>query len=166
VQDNEISWIDWSDTEAGADLLALTRRLIALRKQSPVLRRHAFFEGRPLPGGDGCKDLAWFHASGRELHDGDWFDTALRTIGMYLDGQGLRHRGPRGNVITDESYLLVLHSGDEPVRFLLPGRPWAEQYESVIDTTEVSGTAVSTVAAGTQLLVQARSVLLLRAVRV
>ncbi len=166
VQDNEISWIDWSDTEAGADLLALTRRLIALRKQSPVLRRQAFFEGRPLPGGDGCKDLAWFHASGRELHDGDWFDTALRTIGMYLDGQGLRHRGPRGNVITDESYLLVLHSGDEPVRFLLPGRPWAEQYESIIDTTEVSGTAVSTVAAGTQLLVHARSVLLLRAVRV
>src|SRR6201999_379926 len=31
-QDNPISWIDWTDTPASQDLLALTRRLIALRR--------------------------------------------------------------------------------------------------------------------------------------
>ena len=39
-----------------------------------MLRQRAFFDGRPVPGGDGCKDLAWFHPAGRELSDADWFD--------------------------------------------------------------------------------------------
>ena len=66
-----------------------------------------------MPGGDGCKDLAWFHPAGRELADADWFDAGLRTIGMYLDGRGLRHRDRRGEVIVDDSYLLLLHAGDD-----------------------------------------------------
>jgi len=45
--------------------------------------------------GDGCKDLAWFHPGGREMASDDWFDTGLRTLGMYLDGRGLRHRDRR-----------------------------------------------------------------------
>ena len=60
VQDNEISWLDWSDLPRFRDLLELTRYLLALRRTHPVLRQPAFFEGREVPGGDGCKDLAWF----------------------------------------------------------------------------------------------------------
>ncbi|MEO6886769.1 MAG: glycogen debranching protein GlgX, partial [Jatrophihabitantaceae bacterium] len=134
VQDNPTSWIDWTDSAEAADLLALSRRLLALRRTSPVLRQRAFFEGRPVPGGDLCKDLAWFHPGGRELGDGDWFDTGLRTIGMYLDGRGLRHRDARGQVIIDDSYLLILHSGDDASTFELPGMPWATGYHPVIDT--------------------------------
>src|ERR1700742_5058436 len=48
VQDNEISWLDWTGTEEADDLLALTRRLLALRKRHPVLRQPAFFEGREV----------------------------------------------------------------------------------------------------------------------
>ncbi len=163
TQDNEISWLDWQDTPAGADLLELTRRLIALRRASPVLRQRAFFEGRAVSK-DGCKDLAWFHPSGRELGDGDWFDRGLRTIGMYLHGRGLRHRGPRGEMIVDDSYLMVLHSGDAPLEFQLPGPPWAHSYEVVIDTDAPAGRPASSdpVAASTPLRVAARSVLLLR----
>ena len=51
----------------------------------------------------------------------------LRTIGMYLDGRGLRHRGPRGEQIIDDSYLMVLHSGDDPVPFALPAMPVGRQ---------------------------------------
>jgi glycogen operon protein len=163
VQDNEVSWLDWQDTPAGADVLELTRRLIALRRASPVLRQRAFFEGRPVSA-DGCKDLAWFHPSGRELGDGDWFDRGLRTIGMYLHGRGLRHRGPRGELILDDSYLMVLHSGDDPLEFQLPGPPWAHSYQVVIDTDGPAGRPASgePVAALTPLPVAARSVLLLR----
>jgi isoamylase len=139
VQDNEISWVDWTDSPETADLLELARTLLALRRSSPVLRQPAFFEGRPVAGGDGCKDLAWFHPSGRELGEQDWFNTRLRTIGMYLDGRGLRHRDGRGRLIIDESYLIVLHAGDDSVDFLLPGLPWAADYEVVIDTAQPSG---------------------------
>ena len=138
-QDNEISWVSWQTDQDVEDTLALTRRLIALRRSSPVLRQPAFFDGRPVPDGDGAKDLAWFHPSGRELGDADWQDSGLRTIGMYLDGRGLRHRDRRGEVIVDDSYLLVLHAGDQPVSFELPGPPWASGWEVVIDTTAVAG---------------------------
>jgi glycogen operon protein len=58
---------------------------------------------------------------------------------MYLDGRGLRHRGRRGEVIIDDSYLLLLHSGDGPCAFTLPGAPWAAAYEVVVDTAQVAG---------------------------
>jgi glycogen operon protein len=166
-QDNELSWLDWTATPEAEDLTLLTRRLLDLRRCSPVLRQRAFFEGHPVTDGDGCKDLAWFHPSGRELDNGNWFDPALRTIGMYLDGRGLRHRGPRGELIIDESYLLILHSADDAIDFTLPGLPWADRYEVVIDTTEPGGDdgSASIVDGHSTITLQARSVLLLRVER-
>ncbi len=120
-------------------LQTLTRTLLDLRRRSPVLRQRAFFDGRPVAGGDGCKDLAWFHPDGHELADRDWFDSGLRTIGMYLDGRGLRDRDRRGQLIVDDSYLFILHAGDDPITFTLPDAPWADAYEVVIDTTYATG---------------------------
>jgi glycogen operon protein len=164
VQDNEVSWLDWSDSPESDDLLALVRQLLALRKSAPVLRQRAFFEGRPVIGGDGCKDLAWFHQSGREMADPEWFDAGLRTIGMYLDGRGLRHRDARGEVIVDDSYLLILHAGDDDAIFTLPGAPWAAQYRPVVDTATAGGHPASgdLIEAGVAVALIARSTLLLR----
>ena len=167
VQDNEISWIDWKRDEIGDDVLSLTRRLLALRRAHPVLRQRAFFEGHPVEGGDGCKDLAWFHPAGRELSADDWFDTGLRSIGMYLDGRGLRHRNERGETITDDSFLLLLHSGDADGIFTIPGPPWAASYARVIDTSAIGGEPApdDVIDGGAHLPMRARSVMLLRALR-
>jgi glycogen operon protein len=64
----------------------------------------------------------------------------------------------------DDSFLAVLHAGDRPTDFLLPGPPWAERYEVVVDTSrEEQAEAPGTVhRAGTDITVPARSVLLLR----
>jgi isoamylase len=167
-QDNPVSWLNWTSTPQAEDMLTLVRRLLALRRSAPVLRQPAFFEGRPVAAGDGCKDLAWFHPTGRELSPDDWFDGGLRSIGMYLDGRGLRHRDARGQVIIDDSYLLVLHAGDHAGIFRLPGLPWAAAYEVVIDTTRVGGVADPgrmLIAAGTELPIEARASLLLRVKR-
>jgi glycogen debranching enzyme GlgX len=165
VQDNPVSWLDWTASAESADLLALVQRLIALRRAHPVLRQSAFFDGRPLP--DGCKDLAWFHPAGRELADADWFDTGLRSLGMYLDGRGLRHRGPRGELIVDDSFLLLLNSGDADGPFAVPGAPWADAYEIVVDTRNAAGAPPedASVKAGGDVAMSARSALLLRVVR-
>jgi glycogen operon protein len=167
VQDNPVSWLDWKSDANSEDLLALTKRLIDLRKTAPVLRQPAFFGGHPVAGGDGCKDLAWFHADGREFSDADWHDDSLRTIGMYLDGRGLRHRDRRGRVIVDDSYLLVLHSGDYACKFSLPGLPWGSSYAVVIDTAQPGGGEVSedAVSGGESLALLPRSAMLLRVQR-
>ncbi len=167
VQDNAVSWLDWEPGEAAQDMLDLTRQLLTLRRQHPVLRQPAFFEGRAVEGGDGCKDLAWFHPAGREFTADDWFDSQLRSIGMYLDGRGLRHRDRRGEVIVDESFLLLLHAGDQGVRWTVPGSPWAENYTVVLDTSRPAGAPAASrvVAGGATVRLTARSVLLLRAER-
>jgi isoamylase len=169
-QDNEVSWVDWStvDKPGVADLLALTRRLVALRRGSPVLRQRGFFAGRPVPGGDGRKDLAWLRADGTEMTEQEWHSPDLRTLGMYLDGDGIRQRGPRGERLTDESYLLVLHAGAEDTTFALPGLPWASGWEVVVDTTYADGrppVGADRPAGGLDLPLTARSAVLLRAVR-
>ncbi|MFO7189818.1 MAG: glycogen debranching protein GlgX, partial [Pseudomonadota bacterium] len=56
-QDNEISWLDWTDNPERAQLFEFTRRLIALRRAHPVFRRREFFQGRPVQGG--AKDIVW-----------------------------------------------------------------------------------------------------------
>jgi isoamylase len=167
VQDGPVSWLDWSPSDDADDLLGLTRRLLALRRAHPVLRQRAFFEGRPVPTGDGSKDLAWFHPAGRELSEGDWFDTSLRTVGMYLDGRGLRHRDRRGELIVDDSYLLLLHAGDAGCRFVLPSAPWADQYVPVVDTNRRAGVPATfrAIAGGAAVRVGPRTVLLLCAER-
>ena len=169
-QDNEISWVGWekSDFDPDGELHGLVRRLVAIRRASPVLRQRAFFAGRLVPGGDGRKDLAWFRPDGTEMSEREWHSPETRTLGMYLDGDGIRQRGPRGERLVDDSYVLVLHAGDEDATFTLPGPPWATGYEVVVDTAYGDGrppTGTDRPAAGLDLPLLARSAVLLRAVR-
>ncbi len=87
---------------------------------------------------------------------------------MHLDGQGIRVRGPRGERVVDDSFLLVLHTGATDVRFRLPGAPYARSYDVVLDTwAERPGADPDrqALSAGTDLAVHARSAVLLRADR-
>ncbi|MFE1380429.1 glycogen debranching protein GlgX [Streptomyces sp. NPDC058740] len=163
-QDNEIGWLDWTLPEdpGRAQLLALTRRLLALRHRHPVLRRRAFFSGRPQ-GADGLRDLAWFTADGTEMTEPDWYAPAA-TLGLYLSGRDIPGRDARGEQVTDDSFLAILHAGPRPVEYRLPGPPWAESYERVVDTaledqSRAPGTAHR---GGGTITVAGRSVVLLR----
>ncbi|MFD5053928.1 glycogen debranching protein GlgX [Streptomyces tendae] len=163
-QDNETSWVDWTlrDDPEWAPLFALVSRLIALRHRHPVLRRRAFFSGRPHSV-DGLRDLAWFTAGGTEMAEPDWYAPAAM-LGMYLSGRDIPGRDEHGDPITDDSFLAVLHAGEEPAGFVLPGAPWAERYEVVVDTgrEEQDEAPDAGYPAGTPITVAARTVLLLR----
>lgn len=163
-QDNPIGWVDWTlpDSPGRAQLLALTRRLLALRHDHPVLRRRAFFSGRPQ-GSDGLRDLAWFTAEGTEMTEPDWY-APTATLGLYLSGRDIPGRDERGEQITDDSFLAVLHAGPRPLDFRLPGPPWAETYELVVDTSREDQSAPPGTehAGGATIEVGARSVVLLR----
>ncbi|MCX5143025.1 MULTISPECIES: glycogen debranching protein GlgX [unclassified Streptomyces] len=163
-QDNEVSWLDWSLLEQPQwrELTELTARVLELRHTHPVLRRRAFFSGR-AQAPDGLRDLAWFTRQGAEMTEEDWYAPAA-TVGLYLSGRDIPGRDARGEQVTDDSFLAVLHAGDRPADFLLPGPPWADAYELVLDTSlEDQSAAPGTVHRGdASLTVPARSVLLLR----
>ncbi|MEV5977049.1 glycogen debranching protein GlgX [Streptomyces sp. NPDC052114] len=163
-QDNEISWVDWGlkDEPGWRELCALTARLIELRHRHPVLRRRAFFSGR-AHSADGLRDLAWFTPRGAEMTEADWY-APTATLGMYLSGRDIPGRDARGAQVVDDSFLAVLHAAEGPVSFVLPGPPWAEAYEVVVDTAlEDQAAPPPTVhPAGGAVTVGGRSVVLLR----
>ena len=163
-QDNALSWMPWDPDPEAARLTALVRQLLQLRREHPVFRQKAFFSGRAL-GMDDVKDLAWFGPTGAELTDEQWFDPTLATLGMYVDGRGIKTRGPRGERVVDQSFLVLLHAGAHDTTVVLPPAPWAASYELLLDTTFEAATPPRKLLPGSTLVVTARSVLLLRADR-
>ena len=164
-QDNEISWVDWELDEHAESLLEFTRAVIALRASHPVFRRPKFFQGQAIYG-SGVKDIGWFTPDGAEMDQADWAAPDVRTLGVFLNGEEIPHRGPRGERIVDDSFLLLLNGGPEPAMFTLPGRPWGKEYELVLDTglafvlpTEADA---PTYLAGEELSMTSRSVAVLR----
>jgi isoamylase len=161
-QDNELSWVDWDLDPEWQQLLTFTRRLLRIRRDHPVFRQRHFFDGRPLRPG-GRKDLAWFGPDGIEMREAGWFDVQRHAVGMYLAGDGIRARGPHGEAIEDDSFLLLLNGDSHETRFLLPREPWATSYVVEVDTgQEVEGRR--SYAAGVRVTMPARSLQLLRAV--
>jgi isoamylase len=132
-QDNETSWLDWSLREEYADLLQLTRALLRLRATHVAFRQRQYLEGRTRVDG-GRKDLAWFAPDGAEMTDAWWWETSLQTLGMFLGGDALHARGPRGEPVVDDSFLLWLHVGPESLDVSMPDERWATSYEVVLDT--------------------------------
>jgi glycogen operon protein len=159
-QDNETSWLDWSllDDPAWNSLTDLTSRLMTLRRTHPVLRRRAFFSGP--------HDLAWFTPTGHRMTDADWY-SPTPTMALYLSGTDIPQRDPLGTPITDDSFLAVLHAAPGPIPFTLPGPPWADTYELLLDTSldDQSAPPGTRHNAGSAITVAGRSVLLLRALR-
>ena len=107
-QDSPLSWMHW-DTEADwEDLQELTRRLLRLRAEHPVLRRTRFRHGEPVLDArgepTGRKNLAWFGGGETEMTAADWHDPHRRTLGIYLaDDDADRNH--------DDAFLIWLHGG-------------------------------------------------------
>jgi glycogen operon protein len=139
--DDETSWVDWTSNERAEDMLAFTRRLTLLRAKSPALRQPQFFDGRPTRSGE--PDLVWFRPDGMPMTDTDWFDDDRRTIGMWIDGSESLSRDRDGELVPDDSWLLLLHAGDEPMDVKLPGYHYGTQFAPVLDSRSRRGVPAS-----------------------
>ncbi|WP_431680606.1 glycogen debranching protein GlgX [Kitasatospora sp. KL5] len=163
-QDNETGWMDWSllDDPAWASLTDLVSTLVRLRRSHPVLRQRAFFSGREtVPGGQ--RDLAWFTPRGEQMTEADWF-APTAVLGMLLSGSAMSERDQQGRAVTDDSFLLLVNAGAEPVVFRLPGAPWADRYETVVDTAApADGAGPARHSAPGSVVLGGRSLQLLRA---
>ncbi|HEY2725394.1 MAG TPA: glycogen debranching protein GlgX [Pseudonocardiaceae bacterium] len=160
-QDNELSWVDWSAVEQ--DLVAFTAGLIKLRHEHPVLRRRRFFAGRPIRRGEELRDIAWFTPSGEEMTHEDWEVDFGRCLTVFLNGEGIPDLDPRGQRVTDSSFLLCFNAHHEDIDVQLPGNGYGEEWTVVLDTAtgEPPGTAGPTTAGKDQITVTARSLVVL-----
>ena len=132
-QDNETNWYDWSLDNRACALLDFTRKMIAFRKDNPVLRRRKFFLGRSIRGTE-IKDIMWFRADGEEMTQEDWESSWLRCLGVYLSGQMPGEISQRGESVTGNSLLLLINSYHEPITHTIPTLLGDGPWSLVIDT--------------------------------
>ncbi|MEM9132688.1 MAG: glycogen debranching protein GlgX [Actinomycetota bacterium] len=135
AQDNEVTWFDWEN--ADTDLLAFVRRLIALRAEHPIFRRRRWFEGRPIHGAD-VVDLGWYRPDGSTMEDDDWDVGYARALALYLNGDAIQARGPRGEEITDDQFLLLFNASPEAIEFAVPDFIDLHGWHLLIDTADPS----------------------------
>ncbi|MGN6251079.1 MAG: hypothetical protein ACTHNS_04595 [Marmoricola sp.] len=135
AQDSPISWVHWDAVDQ--PLLEFTTAIARLRRDHPTFRRKRFFTGEAVRHGEQLDDLVWLHPDGRVMAEGDWNDGA-QALGMYLNGQGIAGRGPRGERILDDHFLLYLNAGDD-IDVVLPDATYAESWDVVVDTASSVG---------------------------
>ncbi len=131
-QDNELNWLLWQRDADMRRLEEYTRRLIQFRKNHPVFRQRRYLTYRSLE--EGGAELAWFNLHGQIMTIEDWNSSLTATVGMFLDGRVVQSRDHS----PDDTFLVIFHSGSEPVQFRLPGLPTCK-WECVVDTAREEG---------------------------
>ncbi|MFJ7158981.1 glycogen debranching protein GlgX [Streptomyces sp. NPDC101118] len=165
-QDNEVSWVAWPEPGKPAPgLLEFTRAMVRLRREHPVFRRRRFFHGRPVEGThDELSDIAWFTPEGEQMKARDWQSQHARAMGVFLNGEAISEPGPRGERITDDSFLLLFNASPDELEFTLPAGHGAEWW-LIVDTAREDvmspGTGPS-LAAGDRVTLTGRSLAVLQ----
>ncbi|MCF2526236.1 glycogen debranching protein GlgX [Yinghuangia soli] len=166
-QDGELAWVHWPDKDEPGELHAFTRMLTRLRHKHPVFRRRRFFHGRPMQGThDELSDIAWFTPAGEEMTDADWREATAKSLAVFLNGQAISEPDPRGQPISDDSFLLLFNASHEDLAFHIPLNHGSE-WTVLVDTAD-AGCATRDpkdhpkVRAGEQWQVPARAMALLQ----
>jgi glycogen operon protein len=161
-QDSEIGWVDWTLDRRAKDLLAFTRRAIALRRKHPAIGRAKFFYGRRIAGSE-VKDLAWFRPDGKEMTEDDWTNGLTRCFALRMAGDALDEVDARGRPLRDDTLLLVLNAHWQPVTFVLPAHRPGLRWEPLLYTRTPDGyVRPRPLKAGAAYDIEARSLALLR----
>jgi glycogen operon protein len=134
AQDTEIAWVRWDETDAA--LVEFTAALARLRREHPTFRRSRFFDGHPVRRGEGepMPDIVWLRPDGTAMQPEDWESGFGRTIGMFLNGQGIRGVTQRGEPIVDRHFLVYFNAHTDAVEITLPTEERSPRWDLVVDT--------------------------------
>jgi len=112
-QDNETTWLAWIGTHdpgsEAARLSAFVARLIALRREAPVLRSTRWW---PAESRGGAPGIRWLRPDGEPMQQGDWNSGTALAI-LYESAE------------KDEGdWLVLVNAGPRAISFALPAGGW------------------------------------------
>ncbi|WP_433598573.1 glycogen debranching protein GlgX [Nocardia sp. CA-135953] len=160
-QDSPLAWMDWSLMQTNSDLFEFTKRVIALRTAHPIFRRRRFLAGRPIRSKEHARDIAWLTPAGEEMTPADWDSGFGKSLTVYLNGLGINEPGPRGERITDDSFLLCFNAHDSGLDFVLPDPDYGAEWTVALNCSVPDGRADATYPAASTVAVPARCLLVL-----
>ncbi len=127
-QDNETSWIDW---DAGdQNFLDFVSRMIAFRKEHPILRQLRFLHSRERAT-DGKEDLFWRRADGTPMTEADWNDPALKLVAVEMRTAS----GTPAYASLEYAIFSVFNAGED-INVRLPDAPSGQVWCSRINTAQ------------------------------
>jgi isoamylase len=122
-QDNQLSWFDWTFSEAQRDMLRFVQELIAFRQRHLCLRRTRFLTGKPQPGSR-LPDVTWH---GVELNTPLWEDPNAQILAYTLAAVDEN----------EEDLHIILNMSEDTVEMPLPqASDWI--WYGAIDTARAS----------------------------
>jgi glycogen debranching enzyme GlgX len=134
-QDNPIGWLDWSATGGAFDDIDYVARLIALRREDPLLRHAQWFSTEPAAEQPA---LHWHRPDGEPMRVDDWHDAHAHAFACQLAP------GP----VSSPRWCLAFNPGAQTARFRLPNGPWRVAVDSsgTLDTdTALAGDAADAI---------------------
>ncbi|WP_040006482.1 glycogen debranching protein GlgX [Fibrisoma limi] len=157
-QDNEINWFNWKWTKRQQHLFNFTARLIALRRDIPLLHRRRFYHH---------EEIIWLRSDGLPMSQADFHNPHTRCFGLLIDGSKVEEQAEDGSLIgvredKPELLLWILNAYWEELSFHLP-RIGLAGWEVVVDTA--SGQIFpkqAPIQGGSPYFIPARSSILLR----
>lgn len=112
-QDNEISWLNWSNLETNQGFFRFVKEMINFRKMNPALRRkhyYEFFDNISIP--EYC-DISWYGSNGKKP---DWSPTN-HDFAVLL--KGWIEKEPREAYYNDD-ILVIFNTFWEDQKYVLP----------------------------------------------
>ena len=143
-------------------MLEFTRKLIHLRRNHPIFCRRRWFQGLPIKG-IGLEDINWFLPNGTEMTEEHWNHDFAQSLAVFLNGRGLRSRGPKGEVILDNDFYVIFNASHLPLDYTLPPEKYGHSWTKILDTSENRvDEPNSTYGAGGKIRIEGWSVVLLQ----
>jgi len=127
-QDNEVSWINWHNADAQAEV-EFVKRLIHLRKEHPLLNRTHYQHGNTVSKETGLPDISWLNCRGQLMQTSDWHDSSIKCVSMLLaDTESeilpeidtvFGEYCPLGQV-KDDALLIIFNAHQSDINYALP----------------------------------------------
>lgn len=156
-QDNEISWIDWNIDEHERVQIDFVRKVIALRRAFPILRRNRFLTAEYNAELD-VKDVRWLTPASTDMEPEQWDDPNTRCLGMLLDGRAQATGIKRPSM--DATALLILNAYHDEISFRIPDVVGGRIWRCLVDTTTPDGDPMKRYLSGDDYTVAGRSTVL------
>lgn len=123
-QDNELSWLDWTDSKRNVDILRFVQHMIQLRKRHPSLMRRNFLNGAILEDRN-IADLTWHGLDPNQPPE--WGNPNMRILAFTLAGIGK----------DDADLHVIMNMSDDKHKIQLPAidhRTWCLAVDTSLKT--------------------------------
>jgi len=133
-QDNNITWIDWNNCDKA--LHEFVCKLIALRKQHPLLNRTLYNHGLSHSEKTGLPDISWVNRHGQTMSDEDWHNTERKSFGMLLAEtcHQTTDQPALSDIQSDDAIIAIVNAHQSSIDFTLP--ELSGHWQVLIDTAE------------------------------